>query len=158
MQPQLQLCRYHNNHPENDGRIASVTLSRHICRKIPHTVIRSSLVRLTQTPAPLTFRAIIALPAGHTNAIARLRALVVTERIVTRPAQIRAALAVVVLVARHPEVVLQPRRRVCRRRRLRCGRLVAVLRPFGRNVQHTLDGEARDQRTCDAQKKKPRTF
>lgn len=89
-------------------------------------------------PFPLTFRAVVALPAGHADAVARLRALVVAERVVARPAQVGAALAVVVLVAGDTEIVLQRRVLV----------VVAVLRPLGRDVQHALNGQARDQRAC----------
>lgn len=116
-------------------RTAPTTFRGNLARACTHAV-SLSLALSRALFLLLTFRAVIALPAGHADAVARLRTLVVAERVVARPAQVGAALAVVVLVAGDTEIVLQRRVLV----------VVAVLRPLGRDVQHALNGQARDQR------------
>lgn len=98
----------------------------------------------SRPPDLLTFRAVVALPARQADDVARRRARVVAELVVSRPAQVAAALSVVVGVARHPKLKLDAR----------IGRHSAVLRPLRANVQHSLHRQPVDQSICVAGRKR----
>jgi len=82
----------------------------------------------------LTTIAVVALPAGETDALAARAAAVVAEVVVSRPAQILATLAVIVRRTRHPVLVLHLGMRA----------LMLVQDPLRSNVQPFLGGQSRD--------------
>lgn len=83
----------------------------------------------------LTEVAVVALPAGETDALPGRTAAVVAEAVVSRPTQVLAALAVVVRHAPHPVLVLHPR----------VGTTVLVHGPLLPDVQPFLGGQPADQ-------------
>lgn len=83
----------------------------------------------------LTFGAVVAFPAGEADAVPLERAGVVAELVVPRSAEVGAAVAVVVRVAGHPELV----------RHERVVRVVHRLRPVLADVQVALRCQSFDQ-------------
>jgi len=85
---------------------------------------------------PLTFSAVVSLPARETDAVACGGAFVVAEVVIAGTAQYGTAATIVMFVARDSVFVLHHGMR----------RAVFVLRPILSNVQPSLRRKARDQR------------
>lgn len=83
----------------------------------------------------LTSSTVIALPSRETNAFAAGAAAVMPEAVVSRPAEILAALAVIVSGAGHPVLVHHARVRAP----------MLVLDPAGPDVEPSLGRESRDE-------------
>lgn len=86
---------------------------------------------------PLTFGAVIALPAGQADPVAMRRAIVVTELVVPGSAEVGTAGAVVVFVAEYPVLVAEGG--------LRLRRVGFPLVPVGAHLQPVLGGQPGDQ-------------
>lgn len=81
----------------------------------------------------LTFGAVVPLPSGQANNAARGGAGVVSELIISWPAEICASRSIIVSITGHPKIVLDGR----------IDGLMLVLCPIGRHIQDSLNRQSR---------------